>query len=200
MKPRFVVVLVAVAAVVFGGALAVTRVLSEEESSDAVPTRQAAVTSLPGLTPATEDAVLPSLRALHPAPRTVAQAAGPFDDRFQLRGLSFDGKQVRGSAQITSDVSEILELEVLAGFYDSQGRLMGTARYVHDVEEAPANGHEAAKPPAEAEPFTIAVPIDSGESRCPRQSVFRCSSTSSRPRAEARGEGPEGRRTGWPRW
>jgi hypothetical protein len=158
MTPRFVVVLVAVAAVVFGGALAVTRALSEETSSDAVPTRQAAVTSLPGLTPATEDAALPSLRSLAPAPRTVAQAAGPFDDRFELRGLSFDGKQVRGSAQITSDVSEILELEVLAGFYDVQGRLLGTARYVHDVTEPPANCHEAAGTPAEAEPFTIAVP------------------------------------------
>ena len=158
MKPRFLVVLVAVAAVAFGGALAVTRALSAEESSDAVPARQAAVTTLPGLTPATEDAALPSLRSLHPAPRTVTQAAGPFDDRFELRGLSFDGKQVRGSAQITSDVSEILELEVLAGFYDSRGGLVGTARYVHDVEEAHAKEHQAGGPPDEAEPFTIAVP------------------------------------------
>ena len=157
MKPRFVVFLVAVVAVALGGALAVTRALSQG-SSDAVPARPAAVTSLPGLTPATEDAMLPSLRSLHPAPRTVTQAAGPFDDRFELRGLSFDGKQVRGSAQITSDVSEILELEVLAGFYDSRGRLVGTARYVHDAEESQANEHQAGGPPDEAKPFTIAVP------------------------------------------
>lgn len=157
MRIRFVLALVAVAAVVFVGAAAVTRYVSSQQSSDSVPARQAARTSLPGLTPATGDPMLPSLRSLRPAPHTVAQAAGPFDDRLQLRGLSFDGKQVRGSARVISDVSELLALEVLAGFYDSRGRLLGTARYIHDPEKVSPDDHNGTSP-AETERFAITVP------------------------------------------
>ena len=117
----------------------------------------AARTTFPDLEPATAEPTLASLEALHPAPGTVAEAAGPFDDRFHFRRLRFDGRTVRGSTSITSDVSDILELEVLAGFYDADGALLGTAREVYHLDESqPEAEHEGV--PDEARSFAIAVP------------------------------------------
>jgi len=117
----------------------------------------AARTTFPGLQPATGDPSLPGLAALEPRPGTVVQAAGPFDDRFHFDQLGFDGRTVKGRAVVTSDVSDILELEVLAGFYDRRGTLIGTARdtYHHDESTIDAN-HEGV--PSHAHRFSIRVP------------------------------------------
>jgi len=117
----------------------------------------AARTTFPGLQPPTGDPSLPSLTALKPLPGTVVQAAGPFDDRFHFDQLTFDGRTVKGRAEVTSDVSDILELEVLAGFYDRGGALIGTARdtYHHD-ESVPDADHEGV--PSQAHHFSIRVP------------------------------------------
>ena len=117
----------------------------------------AARTTFPGLQPAAGDATLPSLTALKPTPGTVVQAAGPFDDRFHFDQLKFDGRTVQGRAEVTSDVSDILELEVLAGFYDRGGALIGTARdtYQHDESTTDAD-HEGV--PGQTHRFRIRVP------------------------------------------
>jgi hypothetical protein len=80
---------------------------------------------------------------------------GPFDDRFVVEGLAFDGQAATGAVRITSDVSELLELQVLAGFYDDGGNFLGTARFVHHLG---SDGHEHAGPSDEGEVFTIPVP------------------------------------------
>ncbi|MBC7723951.1 MAG: hypothetical protein H7146_04265, partial [Burkholderiaceae bacterium] len=67
--------------------------------------------------------------------------------------LSFDGATVSGAVRITSDVSDLLELEVVAGFYDVDGTLLGTDRFVHHLGDEVHDG-----PPVESEAFTIAVP------------------------------------------
>lgn len=119
----------------------------------------AARTTFPDLEPATEEPTLPSLATARPAAGTVVEVAGPFDDRFHFRRLRFDGETVRGTTTITSDVSDILELEVLAGFYDADGKLLGTAREVYHLDESqPETEHQGA--PEEARTFAIAVPAE----------------------------------------
>lgn len=111
-------------------------------------------TALPGLTPATGEPVLDGLLTASPEADTVAELAGPFDDRFEFRGLSFDGTTVTGRVVVTSDVSDLLELQVLAGFYSKDGALLGSARFTHHLEE---DGSHVG-PPSEVEPFRIVVP------------------------------------------
>ena len=109
-----------------------------------------------GLTPATGDPELESLVQVHPSPGAIVAAAGPFDDRFVLEDLTFDGGSVSGAVRVTSDVSDVLDLEVLAGFYDATGVLVGNARFVHHLAEDTTH----AEPPDERLEFTIAVPAD----------------------------------------
>jgi hypothetical protein len=155
MKIRPVLTLVAVAAAAFVVAAGLTRVAGHRAAAQQ-PTGPVARTAFTGLSHATGEPTLPSLHGLHPAPRTVEQASGPFDDRFTLHGLSFDGVRVRGSATVTSDVSDLLELQAVAGFYDREGRLLGTARHVHHLGESSAGVHAGL--PSETERFVIAVP------------------------------------------
>ncbi len=112
-------------------------------------------TRLPGLVAPTGEPMLPSITAAHPAPGAVVVAEGPFDDRFTLTRLRLDGTRVTGALRVTSDVSELLELQVLVGFYDRDGRLLGTNRYVHSGAEH----HEAdSGTPSEVVRFSVAVP------------------------------------------
>ena len=81
------------------------------------------------------------------------QAAGPFDDRFVLERPLFDGRSVTATVRITSDVSDLLELQVLAGFYDRAGTLLGTG-----VAEEHSGGEEHAGPPEQSHHVRIPVP------------------------------------------
>lgn len=114
-------------------------------------------TRLTGLTPATGEPTLPGLASAAPAPGTVARAAGPFDDRFRWSGLALDRQRVSGTITVTSDVSDLLELAVVAGFYDRSGRLVATRRWVH---HATVHDEAGAHLPVEQERFTVAVPRD----------------------------------------
>lgn len=119
----------------------------------------AARTSFPDVAPVPGPPTLPSLSTLRPAPGTVVEAAGPFDDRFRFHRLVFDGATVSGTAQITSDVSEVLEFEAVAGFYDRHGALVGTARDVYHLDESTSElSHEGL--PDEAQHIRIRVPRD----------------------------------------
>jgi hypothetical protein len=114
------------------------------------------VTSFPDLPVPTGEPDLPGIASAAPASSgTVGHIPGPFDDRFRLDGLSFDGRRVAGSLDVTSDVSDLLELQVLAGFYDASGALIGRGRFTHHLDE---ETHHEDGPPSEHEAFTIAVP------------------------------------------
>lgn len=125
-------------------------------SSGSSEPQAAARTSFPDLTPATGAPTLPSLTGLTPAPGAAVEAAGPFDDRFHWEQLAFDGRAVRGSVVITSDVSALLELEAVAGFYDRDGTLLGTARAVEHA--GVDHDHADEGPPEQTHPVSIAVP------------------------------------------
>lgn len=124
-----------------------------EPAGKALPS-PAARTSFPGLAAARGEPELTSIGASHPRRGQVLQAKGPFDDRFVLEGTAFDGSAVSGAVRVTSDVSDVLELQVLAGFFDERGRLIGTGRFVHHLGQ----GHAHTGPPEEREQFRIRVP------------------------------------------
>lgn len=114
------------------------------------------MTSFPDLPAPTGEPVLDGIASAAPAdPGTVGRIPGPFDDRFSYGALRFDGHRVTGTLDITSDVSDLLELQVLAGFYDAAGTLLGTARFTHHLGE---DGHHHDGPPSEHEEFTVRVP------------------------------------------
>lgn len=117
----------------------------------------AARTSFPGLTAATGEPELASIGAAHPRAGQILQASGPFDDRFVLEDATFSGSAVSGVVRVTSDVSDVLELQVLAGFYDRQGKFLGTSRFVHHLG---ADDHAHAGAPQVREKFTVQVPAD----------------------------------------
>ncbi|GAA2202661.1 hypothetical protein [Sinomonas flava] len=127
-------------------------------SETATPQPASVQTQLPGLTAPSGEPDLPSLADAHPQPGQAVRAAGPFDNRFEIDGLAFDGQKVTGSVRITSDVSDLLELVVVAGFYDAAGTLLGTARFEHHAEGDAGHGHVG--PPSETEEFSITVPAD----------------------------------------
>ena len=80
--------------------------------------------------------------------------SGPFDDRIEVGRLALRHGAVTGRVLVTSDVSDVLELQVVAGFYDAAGRYLGSGRFIHhDLEEAAHAGS-----PDEALAFEIAVP------------------------------------------
>ncbi|SDS74811.1 hypothetical protein SAMN04488543_2308 [Friedmanniella luteola] len=144
----------AAAAVVLAAALLVTwEVVRTSEPADPAA---AARTSFPGLPAPSAEPTLASLDTLAPAPGTVVAAPGPFDDRYRLTGLRLTRDEVVGAVEITSDVSATLDLEVLAGFYDRDGRLLGTARHVQHADEHGAE-HPEGRPPV-THPFAIGVP------------------------------------------
>ncbi|MFF2315960.1 hypothetical protein ACFVTE_06795 [Arthrobacter sp. NPDC058097] len=153
------------AALVGGAALLATAAvlagtLNQPEGPAAAETPRPAATvqtTLPGLVPASGEPELPGLQGAKPAMGRAVQVKGPFDDRFVLEQLAFAHAAASGSVRITSDVSDLLELEVLAGFYDKQGKLLGTGRYLHHAEE---DGHSHSGPPSETEKFSIPVPAN----------------------------------------
>jgi hypothetical protein len=159
-RPRPIIAIgVAAAAVVIGGSIAIgIAATSRTDAATPVPTDVVKMT-LPGLPAASGVPQLASIRLLHPQPGEVRQAAGPFDDRFALDGLAFDGTAVRGSVRVTSDVSVVLDLEVIAGFYDAGGAFIGTARFVyHTTDEQPAD--PVTGTPVEFIPFEVTVPAE----------------------------------------
>ncbi|MFE9368434.1 hypothetical protein ACFYM2_01420 [Streptomyces sp. NPDC006711] len=63
---------------------------------------------------------------------------GPFSDRVKVTGAAIGARSaVTGHLAVTSDVSELIALELRAAYYDADGKLLGTGSY-HYAEE----GHE----------------------------------------------------------
>jgi hypothetical protein len=65
---------------------------------------------------------------------------GPFSDRVQVTGMRLEGASVHGRLAITTDVSDVLALEVRAAFYDATGKLIGTGLFEHSDEEPVSGG------------------------------------------------------------
>ncbi|MDP9890364.1 MULTISPECIES: hypothetical protein [Micrococcaceae] len=129
---------------------------TQVSAAESVPMAAAAKTSFPGLAAATEDE--PDLTGLHttaPIKGQIVQVAGPFDDRFVLKDLAFDGSAAMGTVTVTNDVSDLLELQVLAGFYDEKGALLVTDRIIRDMRSEGQNHPRSAE---EREEFIIRVP------------------------------------------
>ena len=114
----------------------------------------AAKTTFPGLAAAEGEPELQGMQDARPGKGQTVQVPGPLDDRFVLEGLTFDGTAVSGTLQITGNTSDLLDLQVLAGFYDDKGSLLGTARFVHHrgSEEPPPDAPEG------QQEFAISVP------------------------------------------
>lgn len=151
MSPRthLVVPLLAAALLLPGCAATAT------DSSSAVPDpSQAVQTQLPGLSTPSGEPEVSSMATMSPSAGQLVQAPGPFDDRFRFDELRLDKGTVTGSVTVTSDVSELLELQVVAGFHDEQGTLLGTERFTHHLEAThahdagEAHGHESGSPGA----------------------------------------------------
>lgn len=135
--PSRTTVLAVLAAAAVGVAVPVALAQSGDEAPSAVPDRStAAVIELPGLVPATGDPVLPGFATAHPAPGTTARVAGPFDDRFDIVDERVAGGTATGVLTVTSDVSEIIDLQVVVAFYDRAGVLLGTGTWEKHGEGA----------------------------------------------------------------
>ncbi|OIJ88408.1 hypothetical protein [Streptomyces colonosanans] len=107
---------------------------------DARPRAAAAQVALPA--PRTAPAPAPTLT---PAPRggEVRIEQGPFTDRIRLAHLTLTKKPaVTGHLKITSDVSDVLALELRAAYYDAHGRLLGTGDFEYQKEGEDAHGAE----------------------------------------------------------
>lgn len=139
--------------------LVVTAMRSDEPASAADLVDPAAVvrTDLPGLTPPTGEPRLPGIADATPRPGTVDVVPGPFSDRFTLDRLQVADGVVSGRLHVTSDVSDVLELQVLVGFYDGRGDFLGTGRATYHLDEATADvEHEGT--PSELEKFSVVAP------------------------------------------
>ncbi|MFG2719619.1 hypothetical protein ACGFW5_15170 [Streptomyces sp. NPDC048416] len=72
---------------------------------------------------------------------------GPFTDRVKVTGGALGaGSAVTGHLAVTSDVSELIALEVRAAYYDADGRLLGTGsfHYAEEGHDEHAAGHTPA--------------------------------------------------------
>ena len=127
-----------------------------DSSSHQAPAAEpsAARTSFAGLAPAAGEPTLPGLGSAAPAPGRVGRVAGPFDDRFTLSGLRLSDGRVTGRLRVTSDVSDLLELQVLVAYYDRTGALLGVRRSTHHATDE----HAHTGPPSEVERFAVTAP------------------------------------------
>ncbi|MER7463036.1 hypothetical protein [Streptomyces sp. NPDC097981] len=89
---------------------------------------------------------------------------GPFTDRVQLTALTLTpaGKPgISGHLAITSDVSDVLSLDLRAAYYDADGRLLGTGTFHYQEEGAdtPGGDHHLG-PRAGHDGIDFTVPAD----------------------------------------
>lgn len=154
--PRVVLVVAAmVGAASLGGLGALARPGAGETSLDPGSVAQ---TSFPGLAAASGEPQLDGIDSAAPAPGRVVAVAGPFDDRFTLADLKVGQGAVSGRLEVHSDVSDLLELQVVAGFYDAEGILLGTGRATYHLDEATADPSGQNGPPAEVGEFRVEAP------------------------------------------
>ncbi|RYV51199.1 hypothetical protein [Pengzhenrongella frigida] len=107
-----------------------TAVLDHPGRTDAA----AQAASVAGLEPQPEGAPAGSVEVGVPA-GTVSVDDGPFTDRLRITELRLSDSAVTGSLAVTSDVSEVLNLEVRVDFYGAAGDLLGSDRQVFTARD-----------------------------------------------------------------
>ena len=95
-----------------------------------------------------------------PAKGEVRLEQGPFTDRVHVTKLALSEQKpsVSGHFAITSDVSDVLALELRAAFYDERGHLVGTGSFQY-AEEGEA-GEAAHGTPGHAGPRAEGAGLD----------------------------------------
>ncbi|MEU8763588.1 hypothetical protein [Streptomyces sp. NPDC048659] len=116
------------------------------------------VTAFPA--PRGAPAPAPSLAA---APRAgdVRVEDGPFTDRVRFDRLTLtDRRTVTGRLTVTSDVSDVVALELRAAFYDTRGRLAGTGTFTYSEEHGAERGGSHGERRAEGAgiDFSVSLP------------------------------------------
>ncbi|MFD4969070.1 hypothetical protein [Streptomyces sp. NPDC058424] len=101
--------------------------------------------------------------SLSPAatPGEVRISDGPFTDRVRITKLALakGPAAVTGHLVVTSDVSDLIALELRAAYYDAQGRLLGTGSFEHAEEGEAAHAHGGhSGPQAENEGIDFTIP------------------------------------------
>lgn len=165
MNARNITLAVAAAMVAATVGAAATWALADDPVStgaDQTPVPEAVVqTSFPDQSSVPDEPELAGLEEAGPRPGQVSVLPGPFDDRIRVFALELDQGALTGQVLVTSDVSAVLELQVVAGFYDATGRYVGSGRFIHH-EAGHEHGHEEAHEhggtPDEHIEFRIAVP------------------------------------------
>ncbi|KPI33863.1 hypothetical protein OV450_6255 [Actinobacteria bacterium OV450] len=122
------------------------------------PARSAAAVALPAPSGAPAPAAV-----LTPPAKTgeVRVEQGPFTDRVRLTALALApaGKPgVTGHLAVTSDVSDVLALDLRAAYYDADGRLLGTGTFHYQEEGADASGadhHDGPRAAGDGIDFTV---------------------------------------------
>lgn len=121
-----------------------------------MPDPQSVVKTDLGLPTPTGDPDLAGLQEIGPAAGTVGRLKGPFDDRFEAGKVTLAKNALRGSIVVTSDVSELLGMQVQAGFYDKTGAFLGSGRWDLETE---GHSHEQHHP-GEDQHFTVEIPAE----------------------------------------
>ncbi|MFB8000758.1 hypothetical protein [Nocardia sp. NPDC056000] len=140
--------------VLFTGLL-LTATLGTACSNSQTASAPTTVTTVTTPSYAAKPAVAPAA-SITAGPGEVRLEPGPFTDRIQLTGTRLDGTTVHGRLAITTDVSDVLALEVQAAFYDAAGKLVGTGHFEHADEEAMGGGTHI--PHDDGIDFTIPAP------------------------------------------
>ncbi|MFE3902853.1 hypothetical protein ACFXPY_21710 [Streptomyces sp. NPDC059153] len=122
-----------------------------------------AATTSAGALPLPPPRSAPSPAATLPAPPEQGEVRveeGPFTDRVRLTRLTLTGgSAVSGHLAITSDVSDVLALELSAAYYDSKGRFIGTGSFQYQEEGQDAEGgHHHDGPRAAGEGIDFKAP------------------------------------------
>ncbi|MFF4789521.1 hypothetical protein ACFY2M_07065 [Streptomyces sp. NPDC001276] len=130
-----------------------------DNGQDSRPHSTASATSSELALPTPRSAPAPAA-SLSPVatPGEVRISDGPFTDRVRITKLTLakGPAAVTGHLVVTSDVSDLIALELRAAYYDAQGRLLGTGTFEH-TEEGHAHG-EHSGPQAENGGIDFTVP------------------------------------------
>jgi hypothetical protein len=153
-RPLGAVLLLALTGWAFGGCSS-----TDDGAASVSPVDPSSVvqTSFPDLATPTGEPGLAGIDTATPGVGDVVAVAGPFDDRFTLARLRVRAGEVSGRLTISSDVSDVLELQVLAGFYDADGAFLGIGRATFHLDEATEEPAGTGSP-SELEEFRIAAP------------------------------------------
>lgn len=158
-RSRRALVAVGVAAVVLVAAVIGGWVVLRDDPAPTEPGLSAVDQRDPELQPGVPPSAAPRLTA-PPAAGTVDLRPGPFTDRVRIDGLRLvpgTAPVVTGRLSVTTDVSDLISLELVADFYDRTGRLVGSTRTAYgDAERPHIEGED------ESVAFRLAAPAGAG--------------------------------------